>query len=430
MNARETLLLTLAALLVITITTIASSLPPQQFLTTALIDTSNAIISMAWVLWWALVFGFAIAGGVEAWVKTDTITNTLADTTPRTLTTATIFGFVSSSCSYSAIATAKNLYKKGASAANAFAGFQFAATNLVIEIGAVIVLLLGWEFLAANIFGGLILIVLLALVLQYLVPPSILEQAREHARQDTLTYTDPVCGMDITEEEAITHEFNDTTYHFCSEHCAHAFDPSDYTTAFFDRLKTREAWVGLAETQLKEWRMLWDDIAAGVIFASILSAFVPTTFWTALFDPINAAGLPGLFLLATIATALGVVTFVCSVGNIPFAALLWVNGLPFGPVLSFIYADLIIPPLVSAYNEYYNTTFAAILTATIFALAVVVGVLVQYVFAAGGLIPIPPETALTTHDMPTYRVVLNVLATVVFVGLYWLQRSANRNTGN
>ena len=433
MEKRDYAILSGIAVLAITVGAIATKRPLGEFLVSGTVEAASTAIEMAWITWWALVVGFAIAGGVEAWVSSEKISDLLEGNGPRELAYGSFFGFVSSSCSYSAVATAKNLFKKGASAAAALGAYMFAATNLVIEIGIVIWLLLGWQFLVADFIGGLLLIGLMAIGFTYFVPDEVIEAARENAvGDDTPTEQDPVCGMEVNPEET-EHviETDGGTYYFCSEDCKESFDPDEANTTIRESMTSYEGWKGLADKQWKEWGMLWEDIAIGFIFAGILSGFVPDSVWTSLFAN-EILGLPAFILWTTILGAvIGIITFVCSVGNVPFAAILWTEGLSFAGVLSYIYADLIIPPLMDAYREYYGGTFAAFLSGMIFIAAVLSGLAVYAAFAMIGLIP--PRSAATITEISIeldYKAVLNVLATGLFVFLYYLHRESSMDEGS
>ncbi|GAB3681588.1 permease [Salinarchaeum chitinilyticum] len=390
----------------------------RQFLTTT--------ATMAWITWWALVLGFAIAGGVEAWTSDEEVAELLDGHGAREIGYGSLFGFVSSSCSYSAIATAKNLFKKGGSAAATIGAFMFASTNLVIEIGAVIWILLGWQFLLADVVGGFILIAMMAFGFVYVVPDEVVEQARENVQeQRDRTVRDPVCGMEVDPEEteySIDHD-GETTY-FCSKSCMESFDPEDANTTIREQATALSGWRALADKQWKEWGMLWDEIAIGFLFAGLIAGFVPESVWTSVFSG-PTFGLPiYVFWTAVLGAVIGVATFVCSVGNVPFATVLWTNGLPFGSVLSYIYADLIVPPIVDAYREYYGATFGAILAVMIFVSAVLTGFVIHFVFLAIGFVPDPSATEVAELSIElNYKLALNVLATALFGVLYWLHRS-------
>ncbi|WP_101298410.1 permease [Halegenticoccus soli] len=426
MDRKEYAILTVIALATVGIGVITASKPLGAFFVESTRQFVTTTVSMAWITWWALVAGFAIAGGVEAWTSNEEISDLLEGHGPREIGYASLFGSVSSSCSYSAIATAKNLFKKGGSAAATLGAFMFASTNLVIEIGAVIWILLGWQFLLADIIGGFMLIGLMALGFVYLVPDEVVQQARQNVRDEgEPTAQDPVCGMEVNPEEAdYSTEYDGKTYYFCSESCKESFDPEEANTTIREQATSLSGWKALADKQWKEWGMLWDEIAIGFIFAGLIAGFIPEHVWTSVFSG-PVLGLPVyIFWTAAVGAVIGVVTFVCSVGNVPFGAVLWTNGLPFGSVLSYIYADLIVPPIMDAYREYYGTKFAAILSGMIFVSAVLTGFVVHFLFLGAGLIPDPSTATVTEVKIElNYKMVLNVLATGFFLVLYWLHRS-------
>ena len=433
MDSREYAILGGVALLTVAIGVLTTTKPLRMFFAESFRQFLMTTASMVWITWWALVVGFAIAGGVEAWTSDEQVADLLDGHGPREIGYASLFGFVSSSCSYSAIATAKNLFKKGGSAAATLGAFMFASTNLVIEIGAVIVILLGWQFLAADVVGGFMLIGLMALGLTYVVPNRIIEQARGNVTgEGDETVQDPVCGMEIDPEEAdYSTEHDGEKYYFCSQSCKESFDPGEADTTIAEQATSLAGWKALADKQWKEWGMLWDEIAIGFIFAGLIAGFIPQHVWTSVFSG-PTFGLPVyVFWTAVLGAFIGVATFVCSVGNVPFAAVLFSNGLPFGAVLSYIYADLIVPPIMDAYRDYYGPTFAAILSGMIFVSAVVVGVIVHFIFLGAGLIP--PASSVQIAEIKiemNYKMVLNVFATGLFLGLYWLHRSSGMDEGH
>ncbi|WP_435120055.1 permease [Halolamina sp. C58] len=432
MDRSDYAILSIIAVITVGIGVVTTKQPLGTFFAESARQAATTTAAMAWITWWALVVGFAIAGGVEAWTSTEQISELLDGHGPRSIGLATFFGFVSSSCSYSAIATAKNLYKKGASAAAALAAFQFASTNLVIEIGIVIWLLLGWEFLVADIVGGLLLIGLMSVGFVYLVPDEVLDEAREHAMDgEERTVQDPVCGMEVTPEETeYTTEHDGQTYYFCSQSCQNSFDPEAANTSIREKATSWSGWKSLADKQLSEWGMLWDEIAIGFIFAGLIAGFIPESVWTSVFSG-AVFGLPVyIFWTAALGAVIGVVTFVCSVGNVPFGTVLWTKGLPFGSVLSYIYADLIVPPIMKAYDEYYGTKFAAIMSGMIFVTAVVVGFVIHFLFLGLGLIPSRASAQVAEVGIElNYKLVLNVLATVFFLFLYWLHQQEQVDGG-
>lgn len=398
--------------------------PVTDFLVVKGLEAANIAVYMGWITWWALVLGFAIAGAVEAWVPKGKISERLEGADIESMSLATFFGFLSSSCSYSAIATAKNLFKKGASASASLGAFMFASTNLVIEIGVVIYILLGWQFLVADFLGGLVLIAMMALGFRYVVPEKVVEEARRKAKAGTEKVVDPVCGMEINPEDAdYSTEVKGEKFYFCSKSCKDSFNPEEVNIGIWQNMTSMEGWKKLADKQWKEWGMLYEDIIVGFLLAGVIGAFVPQTVWTSLLGS-QFLGLPAFIIWsAVVGTVIGVATFVCSVGNVPFGAVLWSKGFPFGSVLSYIYADLIVPPIVDAYKEYYGWKFAAVLSGMIFASAVIVGVLVHFLFLGAGFLPDPSTAKIAEEQIKlNYKAFLNVLFTAVFLGLYYLHR--------
>ena len=401
-----------------------------EFLVEKSIESARLTLIMAWETWWALVLGFTIAGAVEAWIPKRKIIKYMKGSGPKELGISSFFGFVSSSCSFSAIATAKNLFKKGASAASSLGAFMFASTNLVIEIGLVMWVLLGWQFVLADFIGGAILIILMAVAFRLFIPDKYIEEARKNALVGS-TAKDPVCGMEVdpkTAEYKLKHEGE--VYYFCSQHCKENFEPEEYEEnrkTIKEQISSKSGWVDLAKKQLKEWNMLYKDIIIGFILAGIIGAFIPDQVWLSLFSGESVLGLP-VYLVWTSAVGaiVGILTFVCSVGNVPFAAILWNNGLPFGSVLSYIYADLIVPPIMDAYKKYYGKRFAIILSLTIFITAVITGVIVHFGFDLFNLIPTAKAAIVEKRMEMNYKAALNGLFTVVFFWLLWLSRKENK----
>ncbi|WP_101297848.1 permease [Halegenticoccus soli] len=352
--------------------------------TQSLVEAATFVGEMTWKTWWALVLGFTVAGAVQAFVSRDEMVDVLGGGGLREIGLGSFFGFLSSSCSFGAVATTKSLYEKGASPVASLAAFQFASTNLVIEIGLVMWILLGWQFVAADFFGGVVLILLLAAIFTYAVPDSWFERAREHVR-------------DLGGEGGHGHGDDEWARE------------SDWT----DKLATVRGWKRTFRNAIDEWSMLWTDIAAGFVVAGLIKAFVPRSFWTRLFTLAPEGTAAWVFLGCVIGVAVGVLTFICSVANVPFALVLWQNGIPFGGVMSFIFADLIVPHIDNMYRKFYGPRLAAALFASIFAAAALSGVVVHYAWAGLGLIPQQGHVGGTAPS--GYTTVLNVVFTVVFL---------------
>jgi uncharacterized membrane protein YraQ (UPF0718 family)/YHS domain-containing protein len=346
---------------------------------------SNAAL-MAWEVWWALVLGFAISAIVQAWVPRERVQRALAGDGLRPVGRATGLGAASSSCSYAAIAIAKSLFQKGASATSALA-FQFASTNLVWELGLVLWVLIGWQFTLAQYLGGIVMIALMWLLLRAFVSPRHEAVAREHALQADAGHQHHAVGSDLPWRE---------------------------------RLTSAQAWSDVAHNFRGDWQMLWKEILSGFLLAGFI-ALLGDDFFNGLFLDDAPAAVQTLWG-AVIGPVIAVLSFVCSVGNVPLAAVLWSGGLSFAGVMAFIFADLIVLPIVLAYRKYYGTAFALRITALMFVTMIFAALIVDLVFSALGLIP---EARPTTDDVfgsieLDYKLVLNVIATLIFVALIGL----------
>lgn len=379
-------------------------------------------LDMGWNTFWALVLGFTVSGAVQTFVSERQMSKLLGGKGLKEIALGTLFGAASSSCSFGAVATAKSLFKKGASAVAALAAFQFASTNIVVEFGLVMWVLLGWQFVSANIVAGLMLILLLSAVFLAL-PDSLIQEARRHVKEHD-GIRDPVCGMEVDPDDAVTMETDEGTVYFCSESCHKAYSKLDDQSPW-ERIKTRKGWLQASRNTLKDWGMLWKDILMGFVIAGAIGALVPKVWWSTLF----AVGQDGTFwhvlTSAAIGTFIGVITFVCSVGNVPFAVVLWQNGIPFGGVMAFIFADLIVPNIVNAYRKYYGTKMAAILFVSIFLSATLVGVAIHYLWMGLGLVPSQGQMGGTPPG--GYTGYLNLIFGLVFLGQLWATRSKDKS---
>src|SRR5881227_2995438 len=311
---------------------------------------SNALL-MAWQVWWALVLGFAISGVVQAWVPRARIEHALGGSGARPVALATGLGAASSSCSYAAIAIAKSLFAKGASAASALA-FQFASTNLVWELGLVLWLLIGWQFTAAEYVGGIVMIVVMTVLLRRFVSPRLEAQARDHA------------------ERAAT---------------GHQHQPVGESMPLRERLTSARAWSDVAHNFRGDWQMLWKEVTIGFLLAGFIAQF-GNGFFESLFLKSAPQPIPAIENVL-VGPIIAVLSFVCSVGNVPLAAVLWSGGISFGGVLAFLFADLIVLPIVAIYRKYYGTAF----TARMFVTMVIAALVIDGLFSALGLIPEGPR---------------------------------------
>jgi uncharacterized protein len=332
----------------------------------------NAFL-MAWEVWWALVLGFFISAAVQAWVPRQRIESALSGDGIGPVAKATGLGAASSSCSYAAIAIAKSLFQKGASAGSALA-FQFASTNLVWELGLVLWILIGWQFTLAEYLGGLVMIVLMWALLRHFVSPRLEAEAREHAQGAQAGHI-----------------------HASASH---------------------RRWSDVAHNFRGDWQMLWKEITIGFLLAGFI-ALLGDDFFNALFLESASPAVQTVWG-AFIGPLIAVLSFVCSIGNVPLAAVLWSGGISFAGVMAFIFADLIVLPIVVAYRKYYGMSFALRITALMFVTMVVAALLVDVVFGALDLIP---STRPSTEDVfgsieLNYKAVLNALGLVGFLVLF------------
>lgn len=339
---------------------------------------------MAYQVWWALVLGFSISAIVQAWVPRDRVESALSGSGPASIAKATGLGAASSSCSYAAIAIAKSLFQKGASATAAFA-FQFASTNLVWELGLVLWVLIGWQFTLAEYLGGIAMIVLMALSLRLFISPELEKQARRHAQLAQ------------------------------SGHHHHA---ANVRMNWRDRLTSAASWSDVAHNFRADWQMLYKEIAAGFLLAGFIG-LLGDDFFNALFIE-HAPPLLRTVENVVIGPIIAVLSFVCSVGNIPLAAVLWSGGISFAGVIAFIFADLIILPIVVAYVKFYGRTFATRITALMFVTMVIAAIIVSALFSVAGLIPTlrPSHSDIFGTVSLNYKFFFNLLGLAVFVILF------------
>jgi hypothetical protein len=342
---------------------------------------------MAWEVWWALVLGFAISAMVQAWVPRERIERLMGGSDARSVASATGLGAASSSCSYAAVAIAKSLFEKGASAASALA-FQFASTNLVWELGLVLWVLIGWQFTLAEYLGGIVMIVLMTVLLRVFVNRRLEDEARERAR-----------------EADTGHQ-----HHMAGEHLS-----------WRQRLTSARGWSDVAHNFRGDWQMLWKEIVIGFLLAGFIAQF-GNGFFQSLFIRHAPAPLPTIENVI-IGPIIAVLSFVCSVGNVPLAAVLWSGGISFGGVLAFLFADLIVLPILAIYRKYYGTRFAMRVAGLMFTTMVIAALIVDGIFSALGIIPTGPRP--TRADIFSsvhvdYKLALNLLGVAIFAALFWL----------
>jgi uncharacterized membrane protein YraQ (UPF0718 family)/YHS domain-containing protein len=346
---------------------------------------SNSFL-MAYEVWWALVLGFALSAIVQAWVPRQKVEDRLGGEGPRPVALATALGAASSSCSYAAIAIAKSLFQKGASAASALA-FQFASTNLVVELGIVLWLLIGWQFTLAEFIGGLVLVTLMTLLLRIFVSRELEERARKHA------------------QEAAT---------------GHQHHPASARMSLRERVRSVEAWSDVAHNFRNDWAMLWKEISVGFLLAGFIG-LLGNDFFNGLFVTDAPAGIRTVENVIA-GPVIAVLSFVCSIGNVPLAAVLWSGGISFAGVMAFIFADLIVLPIIAIYRKYYGWSFALRITALMFVTIVIAALVVDGLFSAAGIVPHsrPSRADIFGSVEFDYKLIFNVLGLLVFCALFYL----------
>jgi len=347
---------------------------------------ANAL-RMAWEVWWALVLGFALSGIVQAWVPRERLQAALGGRGVREASLATGLGAASSSCSYAAIAIAKSLFEKGASLGTAMA-FQFASTNLVFELGIVLWLFIGWRFTLAEFVGGLVLIAVMWVAIRLLVTPEREEEIRTIAAGAEAGHVHPTASSQLPLRR---------------------------------KLLSLQAWSDVAHNFRGDWQMLWKEIGVGFLIAGYI-ALLPMDFFNSLF--VTDAPMPvRIAENVVVGPIVAVLAFVCSIGNVPLAAVLWAGGISFSGVVAFLFADLLIPPIVAYYRKVYGGGFAALLVGVMGGSVVIAALVVNGLFSLAGLVPSHRPSVESIAERPVtwnYTSVLDILFGLVFVALVGL----------
>src|SRR2546430_5697144 len=344
---------------------------------------------MLWEVLWPLSLGFLISAVVQALVSRQSVVRVLGRDDLRGVTFATLLGAASSSCSYAAVAVGRGLFRKGATFANAIL-FEFASTNLVFELGLVLLVLLGWQFVAAEFAGGVLMIAILAVVFKYTLRASLVEQARRQAELGRHGRMEGHGEMDMSVTGG----------------------------RFLRRLFSARGFTSVGHLFYMDLPSLWTDLVLGIVIAGAVVAWGPNSFWQALFlsqDPTLAAVWGPI-----VGPIISLLSFVCSVGNVPLAVVLWNGGISFGGVISFIFADLIILPILDIYRKYYGGRMSLYLLAASYGAMVVAGFVVGGLFQLLGLVPAHHFIAVfQTRPSWNYTTFLDLAALVLAAVLGW-----------
>jgi len=346
--------------------------------------------AMTWEILWALILGFALSATVRAIVRREDIARVLGNDSPKTLGTSTLLGAASSSCSYAAVALARSLFRKGASFTAAMV-FEIASTNLVIELGIIIWLLLGWQFTLAELVGGVVMIVIIAVLFRLFLRPRLVAGALAQADKGVAGSMEGHAAMDMSVggEGSLRRRL---------------FSPAGFTA--------------VSGGFVMEWAAVLRDIVIGLLIAGAIAAWVPTTFWQSFF--FQGHGVWSAIWGPIIGPIVAILSFVCSIGNVPLAAVLWNGGISFGGVTSFMYADLLILPILNIYRKYYGMRMTRFVLATFYFAMVLTGYIIEIVFGALGLVP--TERSATVVDASiswNYTTVLNMLFLALAAVLVW-----------
>ena len=347
-------------------------------------------LAMGWEILWPLILGFALSAVVQAAVSHQQMSQLLPDDRPRSIATALALGAASSSCSYAAVALARSIFRKGADFTAAMA-FEMASTNLVVELGIIMLVLLGWQFTLAEFVGAPLMVVFLVLVFRMFLNRDLLDQAKKQADKGVAGRMEGHAEMDISVTEG---------------------------GSLWQRMTSDRGLTAISHYFVMDWAAVWLDILGGLLVAGALAAWVPNAFWESFF-------LTGHPVLATlwgpiVGLLVAVISFVCSVGNIPLAAVLWNGGISFGGVIAFIFADLIVLPILNIYRKYYGLKMAGFLFATFYVAMAVAALIVDLIFGAFALIPTEHKAQVVEASITwNYTSWLNLAFLVLAAFLVW-----------
>lgn len=344
---------------------------------------------MGWEIFWALVLGFGLSAIIQAVVSKGQMGKLLPDASPKSLLIACGLGIASSSCSYAAVALTRSIIRKGANFISAM-GFQLASTNLVIELSILLLILLGWQFVVSEFIGGLILIGIMAILFKKFISQSTIETAIEQADRNIVGKMEGHALMDMSVTEG----------------------------SLISRIFSNKGFTAISHYFIMDWAAIWKDIVAGLLIAGALAAWVPHDFWTAFFmedHPVLTK-----FWGPLIGPLVAIFSFVCSVGNIPLAAVLWNGGISFGGVISFIFADLIVLPILHIYWKYYGFKMMLAIFFIYYAAMVIAALIIEFLFQLFHLIPQHLNIKLSTASIHfNYTTVLNILFGLIAVSLFF-----------
>jgi uncharacterized membrane protein YraQ (UPF0718 family) len=352
----------------------------------------NALVmafAMGWEILWPLILGFALSAIVQAVVSHSEMSRLLPDDSPRSIAIALGLGAASSSCSYAAVALARSIFRKGANFTAAMA-FELASTNLVLELSIIMIVLLGWQITVAEFIGAPIMVVSLVVLFRTFLTPRLLREAKEQADRGIAGRMEGHAEMDMSVTEG----------------------------PLWQRITSQEGLTAISHYFVMDWASVWLDIAGGLLIAGALAAWVPNGFWQAFFivDHPLLAKIWG----PLIGPAVAIISFVCSVGNIPLAAVLWNGGISFGGVIAFIFADLIVLPILDIYRRYYGFRMMRFLLVTFYVSMAAAALIVDALFGLLGLVPQQRQGRVVEATISwNYTTLLNIVFLAIALMLVW-----------
>jgi uncharacterized protein len=356
----------------------------------AILHALNMAFTMGWEILWALILGFTLSAVVQAVVSRNQMNRLLPDDSARSIAIAAALGAASSSCSYAAVALARSIFVRGADFTAAMA-FEIASTNLVIELGIILIVLMGWQFALAEFVGGLLMIVILVVLFRLFLTRRLLEEAKAQADKGIAGRMEGHAAMDMSVKRE---------------------------GSLWSRITSEEGMTAISHFFVMDWASVWMDIVGGLLISGALAAWVAPHFWAILFvsdDPL-VAKVAGPFVGPLVA----VISFVCSIGNVPLAAVLWNGGAGFGGVIAFIFADLVILPILDIYRRYYGLTMATFLFATFTIAMASAALVVDFLFGALGLVPSEHKAQVVEGSITwNYTTALNIIFVALAAILSW-----------
>jgi hypothetical protein len=338
--------------------------------------------AMFWEILWPLILGFGLSGMVQAVVSKKEMSRLLPDDSQCTLAIACGLGAASSSCSYAAVALARSIFRKGANFTAAMA-FELASTNLVAELAIILIVLMGWQFMAAEFLGAPLMVAIMALLFRAFLSPKLLKEAQDQANKGIAGRMEGHAEMDMSVEEG----------------------------PLVRRIFSAKGFTAASHYFVMDWLAVWTDVALGLLIAGALAAWVRNDFWSVFF--LTSHPTLTRFWGPVVGPFVAIISFVCSVGNIPLAAVLWNGGISFGGVVAFILADLIVLPILNIYRKYYGARMTLFLLVVFYSAMAIAALVIEFIFLAAGIVPPHHATVVEPSITFNYTTILNI----VFLGI-------------